>query len=202
MPKLTANLISVRQAIKTLNCNLIFSKNSCVFQDQATGKTIGHAKEKDGLYYFKLESGKVNARVGYPFLLLSDSSTNKDQILLHHLQLGHPSFRTLSLMFPSLFKNVDLKHLHCDICEFAKHKCVSFSPSNNKSLFPFHLMHSDVWGPSRVTNLSGARWFVTFIDDCTRVTWVFLMKQKSDVAHIFPTFHNMIKTQFGVRIKG
>ena len=104
-------------------------------------------------------------------------------------------------MFSSLFKNVDLKHLHCDICEFAKHKRVSFFPSNNKSLFPFHLMHSDVWGPSRVTNLSGARWFVTFIDDCTRVTWVFLMKQKSDVVHIFPTFHNMIKTQFGVGIK-
>ena len=91
VPKLTTNLISVRQAIETLNCNLIFSKNSCVFQDQATGKTIGHATETAGLYYFKLESGKVNAGVGYPFLLLSDSFTNEDQILLHHLQLGHLS---------------------------------------------------------------------------------------------------------------
>ncbi|RVW88140.1 Retrovirus-related Pol polyprotein from transposon RE1 [Vitis vinifera] len=39
---------------------------------------------------------------------------------------------------------------------------------------------SDIWGPSRVHNISGARWFVSFVDDHTRVTWVFLMKEKSE----------------------
>ena len=66
---------------------------------------------------------------------------------------------------------------------------------------PFYLIHSDIWGPSIVANISGARWFVSFIDDCTRVSWIFLLKNKSDVSSIFPTFYNMVKTQFGVGIK-
>ena len=47
----------------------------------------------------------------------------------------------------------------------------------------------------------GARFFISFIDDCTRVTWVFLTKNKSDVSHIDPNFFNMVRTQFGVGIK-
>ena len=62
-------------------------------------------------------------------------------------------------------------------------------------------MHSDIWGPSRISTPSGKRWFVTFIDDHTRMTWVYLMTQKSEVEHIFKTFYNMIYTQFETKIK-
>ncbi|RVW64339.1 Retrovirus-related Pol polyprotein from transposon RE1 [Vitis vinifera] len=60
---------------------------------------------------------------------------------------------------------------------------------------------SDIWGPSRVHNISGARWFVSFVDDHTRVTWVFLMKEKSEVGSIFKFFHSMIQTQFQAKIQ-
>ena len=63
------------------------------------------------------------------------------------------------------------------------------------------MIHSDVWGPSRIKNISGDRWFVSFIDDHTRLTWVFLMKEKSEVGEIFKRFHNMIKTQFQTTIQ-
>lgn len=73
--------------------------------------------------------------------------------------------------------------------------------SNKRTTVPFSLIHSDIWGPSRVPNILGARWFVSFIDDCTRVSWIYLLKQKSDVSNIFPIFHTMIQTQFNVGIK-
>lgn len=63
------------------------------------------------------------------------------------------------------------------------------------------IFHSDVWGPSRIKNLSGTRWFVTFIDDHTHVTWIFLMKDKSEVRNIFQVFHKMIETQFRTKIQ-
>jgi len=47
------------------------------------------------------------------------------------------------------------------------------------------VIHSDVWGPSKIPTLGGSRWFVTFIDDCTRVTWLWLMKSKSEVNLLF-----------------
>ena len=52
-------------------------------------------------------------------------------------------------------------------------------------MVPFALIHSDVWGPSPVTTYAGIRWFVTFVDDCTRMTWLYVMKHKSDVGPIF-----------------
>jgi len=87
------------------------------------------------------------------------------------------------------------------VCELAKHKRVSFPVRNKISTSPFCLIHTDVWGPSNVANISGSRWFVTFIDDCSRVTWVYLLKQKYEVTSVFQHFFAMVKTQFGVSIK-
>lgn len=46
-------------------------------------------------------------------------------------------------------------------------------------------MHSDVWGPAPIVAYSGYRYFVTFVDDCTRCTWAYLMKEKYEVANLF-----------------
>ena len=42
---------------------------------------------------------------------------------------------------------------------------------------------------------------LSFIDDCTRITWIFLLKQKSNVSIVPQNFCSMIKHQFGVNIK-
>jgi len=127
--------------------------------------------------------------------------SNKEKVWLYHRRLGHPSFYVIKRMFPSLFKDLIVESFHCDDCEIAKHKRTSFPISHKRCQTPFSLIHSDIWGPSPIPNISGARWFVSFIDDCTRVTWIYLLKQKSDVSQILPTFFNMIKTQYDVPIK-
>ena len=105
---------------------------------------------------------------------ISESTmTSKEKIQLYHCRMGHPSFQVVKAIFPSLFKNLNVGSLHCEVCELAKHKRVSFPISNKMSSFPFSLFHTDVLGPTHVPNISGAKWFLTFIDDCTRVTWVF-----------------------------
>ena len=38
-------------------------------------------------------------------------------------------------------------------------------------------MHTDVWGPSQVSSLGGSHYYVTFIDDATRKTWVYCIKK-------------------------
>ncbi|RDY07811.1 hypothetical protein CR513_08019, partial [Mucuna pruriens] len=83
---------------------------------------------------------------------------------------------------------------------FSKHHRATFSPSNNKSLEPFDLIHSDVWGPAS-NSISGAKWFVSFIDDSIRVTWIFPMKHKYEVCQIFVDFFRLVKNQFNKSIK-
>ena len=114
--------------------------------------------------------------------------------------LRHSPFSLLKDMFPLQFNNVDVNNLHCDICEFAKHHHVSFPLSNTRSSYPFSLIHSDIWGPSKIPNILGVEWFVSFID-CTRVTWAFLLKQKFEASEVFPNFFKTIKTNLGYALR-
>ncbi|RVW75295.1 Retrovirus-related Pol polyprotein from transposon TNT 1-94 [Vitis vinifera] len=196
VPKLSANLISIQKLTHDLKCYAIFFPSYCVLQEQGSGRRIGRAKEMSGLYHLE-SSQKTSNNLSLSLL----SSSNKDTIWFYHLRLGHPSFRVLKVMFPHLFQGLDISEFHCETCELAKHTRVSFPISNKRSSHPFHLIHSDIWGPSTIPNVFGARWFVSLIDDCTRVTWIFLLKQKSDVSIVIPNFHSMVQNQFGVKIK-
>ena len=80
------------------------------------------------------------------------------------------------------------------------HRAV-FPSSSNKVATPFSLIHFDVWGPAPVTTPNGMKWFVTFVDDCIRITWVYLLKHKSDVCSVFRIFYHMVLTQFGRSLK-
>jgi len=91
--------------------------------------------------------------------------------------------------------------LKCPTCIVAKSHCTSYLPSLNKSIAPFALGHSDVWGPSPISIVSGVRWFVIFVDDCTRMTWFYLMKNKDKVFSIFQSLHAMIHTQFSATLR-
>ena len=82
--------------------------------------------------------------------------------------LGHASFGYLKRLFPTLFTDLDMSSFKCDLCTLAKSYRASFPLSSNKSPTSFMVIHSDV--PSKVPILGGAYWFVTFIDDCTRMT--------------------------------
>ena len=125
----------------------------------------------------------------------------ENEIWLWHRRLGHAMFSYLQKLFPWLFKKVDLFVFHCETCELAKSHRASFKPSMHKSSVPFMIIHSDVWSPSPTSSLSGIRWFVTFIDDCTRMTWVCPMKSKSEVSILFQRFHKQISTQYKATIQ-
>ena len=96
--------------------------------------------------------------------------------MLWHYRLGHPNPLYLKRMFPDLI-NKNAIDFQCEVCELSKHVRSSYPQQSYKSSHPFSMIHSDVWVPSRISNISGSRWFVTFIDDHTMVTWLILMKE-------------------------
>jgi transposase InsO family protein len=63
------------------------------------------------------------------------------------------------------------------------------------------LVHTDVCGPMQTRSLRGAYYFLIFIDDRTRYTWVYFMRNKSDVFEYFKEFKNMVEKQTGKSIK-
>ena len=65
---------------------------------------------------------------------------------------------------------------NCEGCRFAKQVVVPFGSSNHMALKIFNLVHSDIWGLVPISSLSGYNYYVCFVDDCSRYTWVYLMQ--------------------------
>ena len=118
--------------------------------------------------------------------------------MLWHRRFGHPSLGYLKVLFPGL---VSTSAFNCETCVLAKSHRQSFPSSDTRADSVFSLIHSDVWGPSPIVGGHGFRYFVLFIDDCTRMTWVYFLKNKSDVFSKFVDFYSMILTQFQTKIQ-
>ena len=73
------------------------------------------------------------------------------------------------------------------------------TPLGSTSLL--ELVHSDVWGPSPLTSLLGFNYYIIFVDDYSRFTWLFLLKHKIEVLSVFKHFKSMVETQFNSKLK-
>ena len=62
-------------------------------------------------------------------------------------------------------------------------------------------MHSDVWGPAQTTTFGGYRYYVTFIDDFSINTWIYPMKQKSEVFGNFQKFKAEVEKATGRHVR-
>ena len=61
--------------------------------------------------------------------------------------------------------------LDCESCQFFEHHHLhSHTKANKRASYPFELVHYDVWGPYLVPFKIGSKYFVTFVDDYSRVT--------------------------------
>ena len=78
---------------------------------------------------------------------------------------------------------------------------MSFNNNESISNSIFELIHSDVWGPSPVASIGGSRYFVIYIDDYSRYSWIFPMKSRFKILPIYSNFAKMVETQFSKRIK-
>ncbi|CAL2249190.1 unnamed protein product [Prunus armeniaca] len=195
------NLLSVAQITTALNCTEIFWPTHCVFHDILSSKTIGCGTKRGKLYYLDLTSDS-EASLSHAYKIEGTSVEKQtSEVWLWHRRLGHALFGYLHKLFPSLFSQLDISSFTCDIRELAKSHRVPFPLSSYKNLVPFSLVHSDVWGPAKITTPWGARWFVTFIDDCTRIIWVSLLQTKWEVSSKFQKFCQMVETQFHTRIR-
>ena len=62
-------------------------------------------------------------------------------------------------------------------------------------------VHSDLWGPAPVESKGGKKYYVTFIDDKTRLTTIYLLRTKDEAPKVYKLFEAWVKTQMGARIK-
>ena len=62
-------------------------------------------------------------------------------------------------------------------------------------------IHSDVLGTMPTISINSSRYFLTFIDDYSRICWIYFMKQKLEVFGIFKFFKAMFENSFRKMVK-
>ncbi|CAN0886875.1 Retrovirus-related Pol polyprotein from transposon TNT 1-94 [Linum grandiflorum] len=137
---------------------------------------------------------------------LLDFSVKTTDWNLWHCRLGHPHKARLLTMFrqnilPAKLSSQFVPPSQCVSCIEAKTSQSSFSSSETVYEAPFDLVHTDLWGPSPVTSRMGFRYFALFIDHATRYTWIYFLRQKSELISYAKEFVQMIATQFGKTVK-
>ena len=120
--------------------------------------------------------------------------------------LGHPNYVILSSVINSgLLGNKDQfsspLSFDCSTCKLGKSKSLSFPSHGSHAEHCFDLIHSDVCGISPVISHVNYKYFVTFIDNYTRYTWIYFLRAKSEVLSVFQQFTAYVETQFSFGIK-
>lgn len=93
-----------------------------------------------------------------------------------------------------MIENLELKKQCNDVCltcPLAKFTKLSFMKSESRATKVFELIHIDTWGPYKVQYRGRFKYFLTIVDDCSRVTWVHLLKLKSDAYSAIKSFANL-----------
>ena len=91
----------------------------------------------------------------------------------------------------------------CNSCEYAKtmHKPIGklHDPPRCEKLGD--KVHTDLWGPSPVQMSTHSRYYVSFTDDFTLFTKLYLLKLKSDTFNSYQAYEAWLSTQHNTKIK-
>ena len=192
------NLLSVVKLANTSNIIFQFHPNHCFLQDLKTEQIMVVVKLLHNLYILDNSSFYSATTVSHKNSCSSSCNSVKldADYSLWHQRLGHTSYSTLQHL--AMCKNKPLPSSIFHVCPIAKQSRLPFSNSHIHTSNCFELLHVDVWGPYRVPSITGARFFLTMVDDFSRATWTFLLHHKSDT---LPIFSKMVRTQFQTLVK-
>lgn len=168
--ELKSDLISLGQLLDENRCVVQLADIFLVIQDRTTKTVTGVGKRDGGTFrFYGVET------------VAAVSTREKISYDLLHKRLGHPSAKVVSLL-PDIevSSSRDFLNKVCDTCLRTKQTRDCFPLSDSKSLDIFELIHFDVWGPYRTPSYSGARYFLTIVDDFSRGVWIALMIEKSE----------------------
>jgi hypothetical protein len=81
----------------------------------------------------------------------------------------------------------------CKGCTLSKHAKAAFPSSEHRSKEILDLVHSDVFRPMSIASIIGSMYYVSFIDDFSRKTWIYFLNTKDLVTSRFKEFKALVE---------
>jgi len=118
-------------------------------------------------------------------------------------QLWHMSEKGMMILQKQqLLGNQKLDELKfCEHCVFGKQHRIKFPKAIHTTKGTLDYIYADCWGPARVPSIGGGRYFLSIIDDYSRMTWIYIMSQKSQAFKCFKEWKALIEKQTERKVK-
>ncbi|GJV20172.1 retrovirus-related pol polyprotein from transposon TNT 1-94, partial [Tanacetum coccineum] len=131
---------------------------------------------------------------------------SNDHLWLWHMRYGHLNFGDLKLLSSKgMVKGLDqIDHPNqvCEGCLLGKHARSSFpKEATSRAKEPLQLIHTNLCGPITPPSHGKNLYFMLFIDDYSRKTWVYFLNEKSQAFEAFKKFKAMVEKEKGLKIK-
>jgi hypothetical protein len=140
-------------------------------------------------------------------LVQIDSTRNNelDPTRLWHKRVGHIGVKGLQDMqrkgMLGGFPEYGLEFNFCEHCIYGKQIQGRFPSGATRENVILELVHSDVFGSGTVPSLDVSLYYVSFIYDFSRNTWIYFLRKKSEVFNRFKEFKYLVENQTEKRIK-
>ena len=188
-PEFRENLLSVSKIVQA-GIAVKFEEDRAVLTKN--GYTVASAKRWGNLFQIAIKIPRNAAN-------MSKSESGN----LWHKRLGHISNNCLNELIQHKMVDgigdISLTEF-CDICTQSKQCRKPFNGTRPRASRPIEHIFSDVCGPISPISWNGSKYFLTFIDDFTHFTVVYVMARKSECYEKFKEFEAEVTAKFNMRI--
>ncbi|XP_047267657.1 uncharacterized protein LOC124898079 [Capsicum annuum] len=181
-----------------LQCDGLSMKISLVGKAR-TRVYIFHTTSSQSRFFFKSQLDPSSSISNFVSSSTFGPVKSHSLVALWHNRLGHLPFHAMKKL--SFISSLINENCSCDVCPLARQSKLLFFHSSIKSLAEFDLLHLDSWGPYKSPTHDGYRYFLTIVDDFSKMTWTYLLTAKSNAFPVFKSFIALIERQYNAKVK-
>ena len=197
------NLLSVSKAARNRK-SFEFGQSHCNIIDNKFG-VIATATKCRNLYYLNCAGSNLSVKENH--IAMKCTSTDRTKESIWHRRYGHIEARNLErIAREQLVDGFDYEPKResnfCEPCVDGKQSTLPFPKTGGeRSDEVLGIVHSDVCGKIQKKSLSGAEYFVTFIDGKSRFVWFYTLKHKSEVFEKLTEWKSVVGKSSSMKVK-
>jgi GAG-pre-integrase domain len=131
-------------------------------------------------------------------------SQEPDSYGLWHRRLGHIGDQKMQLLETTTIGVADLARQcrkPCETCALSKSVRTVNREAPGPATKRLERVYSDFWGPFATPTPSGARYMLTFTDDFTRKSWIYLVRARKELYGKFNEWQLEVERQSGEKLQ-
>jgi hypothetical protein len=201
VPGLQGNLLSVGQLVENgIECR--FSSQGAELRQ--AGETLARANREGRNFILRPTRGAHEARNTTVAIRHSKQDLDSDSYELWHRRLGHIGDGKMKLLETTVTGVTGLAagmRQPCEACALSKSVRVLNKEAPERTKKRLQRVYTDFWGPFIIPTPSGARYILTFTDDFTRKSWIYLVKARTELYEKFSEWQIRVERQCNEKLQ-